>query len=261
MKELLHLPRDWMRKARRAGRQHFFPALEIRSGNLKVPAALLLDSVWRAAPGHRMKLVRRLMPYLSGQTQTASSQVCEIKSLEDFESGYARLAVMLGRAGATPPPGEIEFLRTIVYRGTQYSGTIDSSDYFFLTAFVSILSPRRVVELGTLTGFSAALIAAALQRQPGAGRWVDTIDLAPQCFIDKTRPTGFEIAERFPEVASMIRLHVPHDSSLVSHLAEPDELDLVFIDANHQHPFPLLDLLRVSPFTKPGGWIVLHDIQ
>src|SRR4051794_16486841 len=117
MKELLHLPRDWMRKARRAGRQHFFPALEIRSGNLKVPPALLLDSVWRAAPGHRMKLVRRLMPYLSGQTQTASSQVCEIKSLEDFDSGYARLAVMLGRARGPPPPGANRILSAKRYPG------------------------------------------------------------------------------------------------------------------------------------------------
>ncbi|MFN2622127.1 MAG: class I SAM-dependent methyltransferase [Chthoniobacterales bacterium] len=183
--------------------------------------------------------------------------------MAEFESGYARLAAMLGHAGKTPPPGEIEFLRATVHRPMHYPGTIEASDYFFLTAFVSILVPQRVVEIGTLTGFSAAIIAAALSRQSQDDnpRWVDTIDYAPNCFIDKTRPTGFEIAEAFPELGSMIRLHIPHDSTVVRELARPRELEIVFIDADHQHPLPLLDLLRVAPYIRRGGWIVLHDIQ
>jgi predicted O-methyltransferase YrrM len=145
----------------------------------------------------------------------------------------------------------------------QYPGTIEASDYFFLTAFISILAPQRVVEIGTLTGFSAAIIAAALRRQSQSDSpsWVDTIDLAPNCFIDKTRPTGFEIAEAFPELASMIRLHIPHDATVVRELAEPEELEIAFIDADHQHPLPLLDLLRLAPYIRRGGWILLHDIR
>jgi hypothetical protein len=79
--------------------------------------------------------------------------------------------------------------------------------------------------------------------------------------IDETRSTGFEIIELFPELASMIRLHIPHDSSIVSELAERDELEFVFIDADHRHPMPLLDLLRLAPYMKPGGWILLHDTR
>jgi Methyltransferase domain len=271
MKRLLHFPRDFLRTVRRVGRRHFFPVLASADGSLKLPPVLLLDSVWRACRGGRMKLLRRLLPYLSARPPASSSEVCEINSLAEFETGYSRLAAMLGRTGRTPPPGEIEFLRTMVDRPMQHPGTIEASDYFFLTAFVSILAPQRVIEIGTLTGFSAALIAAAIHRQYGnndgaglpSGRseiGVDTIDLLPQCLIDKTRPTGFEIAESFPELAPMIRLHVPHDSTVISELAAPDELEVAFIDANHQHPFPLLDLLRLAPYMKPGGWIVLHDI-
>jgi predicted O-methyltransferase YrrM len=210
-----------------------------------------------------MKLFRRLLPYLDAPAPAASFEVCEINSLAEFESGYARLAGMLGHAGKTPPSSEIEFLRTIGNRPSRYSGTIGPGDYFFLTAFVSILAPQRVVEIGTLTGFSAAIIAATLHHQSGGDRprWVDTIDLLPKCLIDDTRPTGFEIAESFPELASMIRLHVPHDSTVVSELAERDELEIAFIDANHQHPLPLLDLLRLAPYIRRGGWVVLHDIQ
>jgi predicted O-methyltransferase YrrM len=263
MKELLHLPRDRMRKIRQTGRKHFFPELVTRDGNLRLPPALFLDSLYRASPGKRIKLFRRLIPFLVASAPSSAAKVCEINSLAEFESAYGRLAAMLGRAGKIPPPGEIEFLQAIVNRPMQYPGTIEASDYFFLTAFVSILAPQRVVEIGTLTGFSAAIIAAALSRQSRDHnpKWVDTIDYASNCFIDKTRPTGFEIAEAFPEFASMIRLHIPHDSTFARELAQPGELEIVFIDADHQHPLPLLDLLRVAPCVRRGGWIVLHDIE
>ena len=262
MKELWHAPRDWMRKLRRAAREHVVPPLATHDGTLKLPPALFLDSLSHASAGRRLKLLRRLFPYLLARTAASSTDVCQINSLTEFESGYARLAAMLGHAGKTPPPGEVEFLQTLLNR-PQYPGTVEASDYFFLTAFVSILAPQRVVEIGTLTGFSAAIIAAALARQSPADnpRWVDTIDYAAQCFIDTTRATGFEIDEAFPEFASMIRLHIPRDSTVLSELAAPGELEVVFIDADHQHPLPLLDLLRAAPYVRPGGWILLHDIQ
>src|SRR5207244_870773 len=53
----------------------------------------------------------------------------------------------------------------------------------------------------------------------------------------------------------------PHDCSIVSELAERDELEIVFIDADHRHPAPLLDLLRLAPYMRRGGWSVLHDIR
>ncbi len=170
---------------------------------------------------------------------------------------------MLGRGGKTSPPGELEFLRSMTNRTIQYPGTIGVSDCFFLTAFISILAPRHVVEIGTLTGFSAAIIAAALRRQRGKNgeSWVDTIDVLSKCLIDETRPTGYEVAESFSQLASMIRLHIPHDSTVVGELAKRDELEVVFIDADHRHPMPLLDLLRLTPYMRSRGWIVLHDIQ
>ena len=252
-----------MRKVRRAGRKHFFPVLATRDGDLKLPPALFLDTVSRATRASRRKLFRRLLPYLFARPAAPFTELCEINSLAEFESGYARLAGMLGRAGKTPPAGEFDFLRTIVNRPMQYPGTIEASDYFFLTAFVSILGPQRVVEIGTLTGFSAAIIATALRHQPGEenSRWVDSIDLRPNCLIDEARPTGFEIAEAFPEIASMIRLHIPHDSTVVGKLAQPGELEIAFIDAGHQHPLPLLDLLRLAASIRPEGWVLLHDIQ
>lgn len=187
---------------------------------------------------------------------------CPFRGVKTYENDYASLAVLLGHPEAIPPPGEIDFLGQMQQRPNPLPGTIGPQDYFFLTACASILAPRRVVELGTLTGFSASILAAALARRDDEGRaWIDTIDTRAQCLIDETRPTGFDLAERFPELASRVRIHTPHDSSFVRTLAQLGELELAFIDANHCHPYPLLDLLRVAPFVRPGGWVMLHDIQ
>jgi predicted O-methyltransferase YrrM len=210
-----------------------------------------------------MRLFQELRSSPAVSLPPTRAEHCEIKSVDQFESAYADLATKLGRNGRSPPSGELEFLQTVVSRRrTYYPMSIGPRDYLFLTAFISILAPTRVIEIGTLTGFSAAIIAAALRRQhrENTAAWVDSIDIRANCATDETRPTGFEISESFPELASMIHLHVPHDSSLVSKLAEPDELEVAFIDGDHRHPMPLLDLLRLARCVRRGGWIIVHDI-
>ena len=230
---------------------------------MKISLPLIVGAVCRAPWGRRTKLARRLLPALLDEGITAIAEVCEFKTPADFRKDYARLTAMLGREDKTPSMGELEFLLSTHHRPVQHLGSIGWQDYAFLTAFVSILEPQRVIEVGTLTGFSAAIIAAALSRQHGSTGAAsgDTIDFRRQCLIDETRPTGFEIPELIPHLTSMVRLHVPRDSAFVSELAKPDELEIVFIDADHRHPQPLLDLLRLAPFVRIGGWMVLHDIQ
>jgi hypothetical protein len=133
---------------------------------------------------------------------------------------------------------------------------------------VSILAPRRVIEIGTLTGFSTAIIAAAIDRQHGAGLpsgrkgiTVDTIDSHTHCSIDTSRPIGFEIPELIPDLVQTVRVHTGRESDVVRDIAKPGEFGLAFIDADHRHPWPLLDVLRLAPYLQPRSWIVLHDIQ
>ena len=260
MRHLSHLGRDWLRKVRRSGRDFMDRLL---GAAVKLPVVTVLDAVRYATPGLRTKIFRRSVSFLFRTRLPVPPEVCKISVQAEFESGFSQLAAMLGQAGKSPSPGEVEFLASIAKRRKYYPGTIELRDAFFLNAFVSILAPRRVLEIGTLGGFSAGIIAAALAHRQGSGdtRWVDTIDVSARCATDQTRPTGFEIAELFPELASMIRLHIPADSSFVSKLARRDELRLAFIDADHRHPFPLLDLLRLAPYVRGDGWILLHDID
>jgi len=191
------------------------------------------------------------------------AQACEFDSIEEYLPCYARLAHLLGRPGRTPAPGEIEFLQQVCARATHSSGAIGASEFFFLTAMASILAPARTIEIGTSSGFSAALLAAALHRRNprSKGTLVDTIDLHRNYAVDRTKPIGFEIPDLVPDLAGAVTVHTQRESDFVSELARPNELILVFIDADHQHPCPLLDLLRVTRYVQSGGWIVLHDIQ
>jgi predicted O-methyltransferase YrrM len=262
MRELSHAARDWLRKVRRAGRE-FFGVDRAIAAAMRVPIVILFGAVRHAPLGFRTQVLGHALRSLSAPRPSAPAEICQFNSLADFESAYARLAAMLGHPGTTPSPGELEFLNSIAKRRKYYPGTIGPSDHLFLTALVSIVAPRRVVEIGTLTGFSAGVIAAALHRRHGTNgaSWVDTIDINPQCAVDRTRRSGFEIAELFPHIVPMVRLHIPCDSSFASQIARRDELKIAFIDADHRHPLPLLDLLRLAPYVQGGGWVVLHDIQ
>lgn len=226
-------------------------------------------NLFRYAPaGRRFEVLRKVRETLRAAPPPAAARsfdVGEFKSFEQFEIKYRQLAGELGCPGKIAAPGEMDFLHAMVaLDDVRYPGGIGSRDYFFLTALVSILAPRRVIEIGTLTGFSTAIIAAAIDRQHGAASapiTVETIDADTHCMVDTTRPIGFEIPELIPDLASRVRVHTGCESDLVSRIASRGEFGLAFIDADHRHPWPLLDVLRLAPYIETGGWILLHDIQ
>src|SRR5437764_351791 len=145
-------------------------------------------NAWRAAPpGRRFELaqkVRDVVARMPPREPARCFDVGEFKSFEQFEIKYRELAHELGDPAKIPAPGEMDFLHAMVdLDDVRYPGGIGSRDYFFLTALVSILAPRRVVEIGTLTGFSTAIIAAAVYRQHHnkSEIVVETIDAHTRC--------------------------------------------------------------------------------
>jgi hypothetical protein len=221
-------------------------------------------AVRNAPRGCRLDLLRGLIPFVfTPAPQLAPAGVCEFHSLDDYPSTYARLAQLLGRPEQVPASGEVDFLRSIQNRGLHYTGAIGFPEYCFLTAVASVLAPVRAVEIGTSSGFSSALLAAALHRRHPQSHapLVETIDFHSRYLVDQTKPIGFEIPELLPQLPDAVRVHTSRESDFVRELARREELAFVFIDADHQHPWPVLDLLRVAPSVCNTGWVLLHDIQ
>jgi predicted O-methyltransferase YrrM len=207
-------------------------------------------------------MARTLFPYLFTKLAPSTVESCEFQSLKSYEADYRRLARILGRDQECLPAGEIDFLESIENRGA-HPGTIGLRDYLFLSAFASILAPERAVEIGTLAGFSAAIIAATLHRRHPDPKdvLVETIDKNTHSVVEIDKQVGFQIPDIIPDFPNAVRVHAPADSEAIKEFAVRGELQLVFIDANHQHPQPLLDLLRAAPYVRGGGWILLHDIK
>ena len=207
-------------------------------------------------------MARILFPYLFTKLPPCTVESCEFRSLKSYEADYRRLAQILGCDQKCLPAGEIDFLESVENRGS-HPGTISLWDYLFLSAFTSILAPKRAVEIGTLAGFSAALLAAAIHRRHPDLKsvLVETIDKNTHSVVENDKRVGFQIPDIIPDFPNAVRVHAPADSEAIKEFAIRGELQLVFIDANHQHPQPLLDLLRAAPFVGGGGWILLHDIK
>ena len=204
----------------------------------------------------------RLIPR-SASKEFKDKVLCEFQSYQAYETGYRCLASALGRPDKNPGQGELERIRRLIDRRGNPAGSLSIPDCLFAAAFVSITRPHRMVEIGTGSGFSSALLACAIhfQRPYSDAPCVDTLDAHAEYFGESNLPVGFDISNLIPEFPGSVRVHAPRESDFVGTLAAKDELELAFIDGNHQHPLPLLDVLRIAPYVKGGGWVLLHDIR
>ncbi len=192
-------------------------------------------------------------------------EISEITDAEGYGIAYGRLGDALGIAGATPAPGEVEFLRSVTTPGRFDFGMLPPPDIFFSAAVTSILQPRLAIEIGTASGSSAAIIGKMIalgEAQAGrapSGPLVHTIDKRAQYVVDAARATGFAIAQMTPELRDRIIVHAPQDSSYCRQLVQ-NGLTFAFVDGNHGHPWPLVDVLQVQQFME-RGWILMHDVD
>jgi predicted O-methyltransferase YrrM len=194
--------------------------------------------------------------------ERATATQIDFHDYVDYAPKYEELAIVLEHSGRKPHEDELHLIRGLMTRRPPREGSLNLADTLFLAAMASILSPKRVIEVGTGTGFSSALIATMVRHRASvpSAVCVESIDVSDYYRADESVRTGGDIATLIPEFASSVRVHSPRQSDFVDQLAKPNELQFGFIDANHQHPCPLLDLLRLARVTRPGGWIALHDI-
>ena len=114
-----------------------------------------------------------------------------------------------------------------------------------LAMLVSMIRPRRVLELGTFTGYSALCLAETL---PQGGR-LHTVEVD-----DEMEDELLELFATSPG-GDRITLHIGDALEVIPTLHE--EWDLVYIDANKRDYIAYLDLLL--PAMLPGSFIIADN--
>ena len=109
-----------------------------------------------------------------------------------------------------------------------------------------MVSPKRILEIGTFTGYSAISLAKGLAE----GGVLDTLEVN-----DELR---YIIEEGFKRsgMDSIIKLHIGDAKEIIPQLAGP--YDLVFIDANKREYVNYYNL--VFDIVRPGGYIVADNV-
>jgi len=116
----------------------------------------------------------------------------------------------------------------------------------FLEMISCMIQPKRILEIGTFTGYSALCLAKGLQE----GGELHTIEL---------REKDAETAQNYfskSEYASKIRLHQGNAKEIIPVLME--NWDLVFIDADKPGYIDYFNL--VLPRVKKNGFILADNI-
>lgn len=174
------------------------------------------------------------------------------------ETTSARLGRRFGHR-AVP----LDALREMYHPPDWVRGGCSGGDVAFLLEMVSAVAPHVMLELGVAAGTSSAALLFALDRLPAtaAARTLHSCDVRATCYFDPARATGAAVADLYPQHRADWRLDTDADARRIRARFAEGSVDLCFIDANHGHPWPLLDLLHVAPLVRSEGWVILHDIE
>lgn len=117
----------------------------------------------------------------------------------------------------------------------------------FLRDFVLQNNFRRVLEIGTFTGYSLACLADGAKKLGGS---VDAIEINKE--LDYIIEEGLKRAG----VAELVKVHYGNALEILPSIAE--EYDLVFIDADKRQYPQYYEL--VKPLVRSGGYILADNV-
>jgi predicted O-methyltransferase YrrM len=144
-------------------------------------------------------------------------------------------------------------------------GYLSLTDAQFLYDVVAAARPTRLIEVGSASGYSAAVALRALADVDvplvaADGRpAILSFDIATHCYWDASRRIGGAVTELVPDLAHGVQFI--EGTSLDASALPAASASLAFVDANHEHPWASLDVLLLARVLRPGSWIVLHDVR
>lgn len=143
-------------------------------------------------------------------------------------------------------------------------GSINIWEARFLHARILERMPDQMVEIGTCSGLSTAVIGdalAVLDAAHGGSRSAISYDNSDTCFFDRSKPVGYFLALAPEEARCRVQVRTGCTALNLKDDIAPDALPLVFIDAAHNHPWPCLDLWVSLDYLKNDGEVCFHDVN
>ena len=137
-------------------------------------------------------------------------------------------------------------------------GSITAMEAMFIQDKIREYRPARFIEIGMASGMSGGLIARFLHEY-GQGKLV-TLDHDNTFFGDKTKENGFLIESILEDVPATVTKK-PFTIALDIGDIEDGPFDMAFVDANHYHPWPLMDTMCLYPFMCGSRLVIHHDRQ
>ncbi|MDJ0554513.1 MAG: sulfotransferase [Microcoleaceae cyanobacterium MO_207.B10] len=138
-------------------------------------------------------------------------------------------------------------------------GSISAKEAMFLQEGIEKNKPQKFLELGTASGLSTGFIAMFMNKNNNNTE-LFTIDLDETFWADRNQKTGFLAEKICPNGNININYFRNMNSTQIPNLFEEQKIDMAFIDANHQHPWPTLDMMSILPFMNKGSLVYHHDL-
>lgn len=135
------------------------------------------------------------------------------------------------------------------------SVTPDEMDYF--QDLIARHRPRSFLEVGTASGLSGGLIALLLNEY--GGERLVTIDHDNSFFGDRSKENGFLLPKIYP--GGGVQVDFRPFTTATAMAASGEQFDMAFVDANHQHPWPLMDTLCLYPAMRGPKVMLHHDLD
>ncbi len=140
-------------------------------------------------------------------------------------------------------------------------GSISREDARFLDGIIQEVRPDQVYEVGVASGASSAVILSSMAIYGGLSQvWLHSYDVADFCYFDRARALGDAACAMVPDLLNHWKLNANTTALDIPHVHAPGTKSLYFLDANHSHPWPALDLIALLPGLQTGDHVVLHDI-
>ncbi len=142
--------------------------------------------------------------------------------------------------------------------GSYSLGSAGATDLLFLHDTIAASRPASFLEVGVASGLSSAFLGRFLELN-GGERYVG-IDVSERFYGDPTKKLGFFVESLLPHPSIGFQIKPRHSVLDLESVAEGFKFDACFIDANHKHPYPLVDTLLVLPWLSEGAWVLHHDL-